>query len=137
MRFRYTTSDPAQDTIDSLPRVPLVLQSGGTQAVEAGGLVDSGATVNVLPFDLGMKLGWNWDERKTIIRLAGSLGALRGTPGFALATIGDLPPVRLAFAWVKSNDVPVVLGQTNFFMEFDICFFRSRFEFEVKPRSLT
>ncbi len=27
------------------------------------------------------------------------------------------------------------LGQANFFMEFDICFFRSQLEFEIKPRS--
>ena len=137
MRFRYSTSDPAQDESDSLPRVPLVLQGQGIHAIETLGLVDSGATVNVLPFDLGVKLGWNWDERKAIIGLAGSLGALPAMPSFAMATIRGLPPIRLAFAWAKGNDVPVILGQTNFFMEFDICFFRSQLEFEVTPKSLT
>ena len=42
--------------------------------------------------------------------------------------------VRLAFAWIKASDVPVVLGQTNFFVEFDVSFYRSRFEFELTPR---
>jgi|GEM_PF-4096697 hypothetical protein len=26
-------------------------------------------------------------------------------------------------------------GQMNFFMEFDVCFYRSQFEFEVKPKA--
>jgi len=52
-----------------------------------------------------------------------------------MAEIGDFPPVRLAFAWSRSDNVPLILGQMNFFMEFDICFYRSQLEFEVKPKS--
>ena len=44
MRFRYSTTGPAQDESDSLPRVPLVLRSD-VQVVDVVGLVDSGATV--------------------------------------------------------------------------------------------
>jgi hypothetical protein len=56
-------------------------------------------------------------------------------PVFADAEIGDLGRVRLAFAWIRANDVPLILGQTNFFMEFDVCFYRSKLEFEVTPKS--
>jgi hypothetical protein len=35
-------------------------------------------------------------------------------PLFATAQTGQFAPVRLAFAWVQSNEVPLVLGQTNF-----------------------
>ena len=45
----------------------------------------------------------------------------------------DFLPVRLAFAWVKSPGVPLILGQTNFFLEFDVCFYRSKLEFVVEP----
>ncbi len=38
------------------------------------------------------------------------------------------------FAWADSNDVPVLLGQTNFFMEFNVCFYRSQNYFEVWRR---
>ena len=38
------------------------------------GLVDSGAMVNVLPYDVGLQLGVVWDERRANIRLAGTLG---------------------------------------------------------------
>ena len=133
MRFRYSTTAPAQDESDSLPRVPLVLRSG-VQVVDVVGLVDSGATVNVLPYEAGAQLGAVWDDRKANIRLAGALGSEPAIPLFAMAQIGDLPLVRLAFAWVKRSDVPLILGQTNFFMEFDVCFYRSRLEFEVTPK---
>jgi len=134
MRFRYSTTAPAQDESDSLPRVPLVLRSG-VQVVDVVGLVDSGATVNVLPYEAGAQLGAVWDDRKANIRLAGALGSEPAIPLFAMAQIGDLPLVRLAFAWVKRSDVPLILGQTNFFMEFDVCFYRSRLEFEVTPKA--
>jgi hypothetical protein len=56
MRFRYSTTDPSQNEFDSLPRVPLILRREG-RTVEALGLVDSGATVNVMPYELGYSLG--------------------------------------------------------------------------------
>ncbi len=99
------------------------------------GLVDSGATVNVLPYDVGVQLGGVWDERKANIRLAGTLGGLNAMPLFVTAQVGEYAPVRLAFAWVKREDVPLILGQTNFFMEFEICFYRAKLEFEINPKS--
>jgi hypothetical protein len=134
MLFQYSTAEPGQDEFDSLPRIPLVLRNGPS-SVEVVGLVDSGATVSVLPYDPGVRLGAVWDDRQAVLRLAGSLGSPAAMPLFATATIGALPAVRLAFAWVKRNDVPVILGQTNFFMEFDVSFYRSRLAFEVNRRS--
>jgi len=134
VRFKYSTTDPSQDEFDSLPRLPLVLQLG-SQSVEVVELVDSGSTVNVLPYEVGLRLGASWDDHKANIRLAGTLGNLNAMPLFVTAQVGQFAPVRLAFAWVKSNEVPLVLGQTNFFIEFDVCFYRSQLEFEVKPKS--
>jgi hypothetical protein len=42
-------------------------------------------------------------------------------------------PVRLAFAWASVDTVPVILGQVSFFLEFDVCFFRARRAFEIRP----
>jgi len=134
MRFRYSTTDPTQSELDSLPRLPFVLRYG-KQVINAVGLEDSGATVNVLPYQLGIQLGAVWDDRKATIRLAGNLGNVAAQPLFPMAEIGDFPPVRLAFAWSRSDDMPLILGQMNFFMEFDVCFYRSQLEFEVKPKS--
>lgn len=135
MRFRYSTADPTQDEFDSLPRVPMVLHCRD-RAVEVVGLVDSGATVSVLPYELGIRLGEVWDDRKANIRLAGSLGNRTAMPLFAVAEIEGLPAVKLAFAWTKQNDMPLILGQTNFFMEFNVCFYRSKLEFELQPKSI-
>lgn len=48
-------------------------------------------------------LGGSWDERKAIIRLAGNLGNQAAMPLFAMGEIAEFAPVRLAFAWVKSD----------------------------------
>jgi hypothetical protein len=52
----------------------------------------------------------------------------------ATANVAEFPPVRLAFAWTQARDVPLILGQANFFLEFDVCFFRSRMMFEIAPK---
>jgi len=50
------------------------------------------------------------------------------------ALIASLPPVRLAFAWTQLTTVPLILGQVNFFLEFDVCFFRTQSAFEIRPK---
>ena len=134
MRVKYSTTSPTQDEFDSLPRLSLRL-SNGHQSVTAVGLVDSGATVSVLPYELGVRLGGVWDNRHANLRLSGNLGHQPAMPFFAEAEIGDFAPVRLAFAWVKSPDAPLILGQTNFFIEFEVCFYRAQLEFEIAPQS--
>ncbi len=107
------------------------------RVVESIGLVDSGATVNVLPYKLGLQLGGVWEDLRAIIQLAGNLGNQSAMPFSAIAQIGEFSPIELVFAWTKSPSVPLILGQTNFFLEFDVCFYRSTSEFEVKPKSQT
>ena len=131
MRFKYSTTSPTQNVFDSLPRLPLVLQQENF-SIETIGLVDSGATVNILPYELGLQLGAAWDDRKAIIRLAGNLGNQSAMPFSVNAQIGNFASTKLVFAWVSSPNVLLILGQTNFFLEFDICFYRSNSEFEVK-----
>ena len=126
MRFPYSAH--------GRPMLPLAL-SLGIHTLSVEGLLDSGAEVNVLPWRVGEALGAVWDPSKATLRLA---GALAGTPAMPLLVEGkvnEFAPVRLAFAWCRTDEVPLALGQTNFFMEFDICFFRSQMEFSVAPRS--
>jgi hypothetical protein len=40
----------------------------------------------------------------------------------------------LAFAWAQEESMSVLLGQVNFFLEFDVCFFRARAEFALQPK---
>ncbi|MCW5555408.1 MAG: hypothetical protein KIS67_25005 [Verrucomicrobiae bacterium] len=124
MRFPYSTGGK--------PLLPIVLSLGAKQ-LAAEALLDSGADVNVLPGRLGEALGARWDDRKTTIRLAGTLAGPPAMPLLVTGRVADFPAVRLAFAWCRTDEVPLILGQTNFFMEFDICFFRSTREFSVVP----
>jgi hypothetical protein len=126
MRFPYSPAGK--------PFLPLTL-TFGAQTISTEGLVDSGSDVNVLPWSVGNALGATWDLRKATLRLGGTLAGTPAMPLLVMAKIADFAPVRLAFAWCRTDDVPLVLGQTNFFMEFDLCFFRSRSEFSVAPKA--
>jgi hypothetical protein len=52
-----------------------------------------------------------------------------------MGAVGSFAPARLAFAWTRNEAVPLLLGQVNFFLEFDVCFFRSQGYCEVRPRN--
>lgn len=134
MRFKYSTTSPTQNEFDSLPRIPLILQKDN-QNIEVTGLVDSGAPVNVLPYEIGIQLGGIWNDSKATIQLAGNLSNQPAIPFSVIAKIADFQVTRLVFAWVSRPNLPLILGQTNFFLEFDVCFYRSKLEFEIKPKS--
>lgn len=119
-----------------MPRLALTL-SHEHRSVAIVGLLDTGAAVNVLPYPVGVALGADWDQQTMTIPLVGSLGHIEARALVVLATQPQLTPagpVRLVFAWTRAEDTPVILGQTNFFMEFDVCFYRSQAAFEVQPK---
>jgi hypothetical protein len=83
---------------------------------------------------VGEQLGAIWEKQRTPVRLSGNRAACEARALIVSAVIGKLPEVRLAFAWARTDDVPTLLGQVNFFMEFDVCVYRSRWMFEVRPK---
>lgn len=132
-RFRYVLTNQAVLPDDALPFLPLKL-SRENETAEVLGLVDSGATINVLPYQMGLKLGAVWENQMKLSQLAGNLGNYESRGLILTAQIADFEPVKLAFAWTKAENVPVILGQTNFFSLFDVCFLRQDNEFEIKMR---
>jgi hypothetical protein len=131
-QFPYVPRDPSLGLASLAPMLPLTLT--GAQSVTISGLVDSGAAVNVLPYSLGVQLGFDWDRQTQSVELSGNLASVEARVVVLSAVVGSFPPVRLAFAWARTDAVSVILGQVNFFLEFDICFFRSRGLFEVRPK---
>ncbi len=111
----------------------MILEKDG-ESIEVSGLVDSGATVNVLPYQIGLELGAVWEQQLPLFQLDGNLANYESRGLILNAQVADFPPVKLAFAWTKAENVPVILGQINFFSEFDVCFYRSNQTFEVKPK---
>lgn len=123
-RFPFVATNSAFPEASLLPMLPLFLSRTEHQ-VSATGLLDTGATVNVLPYQLGLELGASWDKQTTPVKLSGNLAQLEARVLIVTALVQTFEPVRLAFAWTRVDDVPVILGQVNFFLEFDVCFFRA------------
>jgi hypothetical protein len=44
-----------------MPYLPLTV-TNGNRSVEVMALLDTGASVNVLPYDIGIQLGTTWEE---------------------------------------------------------------------------
>jgi hypothetical protein len=130
-RFPYILTHLAISADDALPFLPLEL-SRSINSIKV--LADSGATINVLPYQIGLKLGAVWENQTPLSRLSGNLGNFESKGLIVNATIEDFDPIKLAFAWTKAENIPVILGQTNFFSLFDVCFLRQDSEFEIKLR---
>ncbi len=125
--------DHGQGEAAHLPYLPLELTLGA-KSITVEGLVDSGSTINVLPYDVGIQLGAVWEQQTIPVQLTGNLAREEARALVVAARVGGFAPVKLAFAWTRLLSVPVILGQVNFFMEFDVCLFRSRGVFEVRPK---
>jgi|SRR5438128_10065944 len=105
----------------------------GWRTCQAHGLLDSSATVNVLPYALGARLGAVWEAQSTRVTLTGNLAAQEARAVLVQVRVGDFASVPLVFAWTRADSVPLLLGQVNFFEEFDVCFHRARRQFELEP----
>jgi hypothetical protein len=132
-RYFYTAVQSAGFVADR-PLLPMTLILGN-QRLSAIALLDSGADINVLPYELGLQLGASWEAQTTAVTgLSGNLANYEARGLVVRAGIGDFPTVRLAFAWTRVEGIPLLLGQTNFFAEFKVCFFRAQNFFEIEPK---
>jgi hypothetical protein len=75
VRFPFQDANPARPGTSLMPMLPLILSQGG-ERIEALGLLDTGAAVNVLPYSLGEQLGFVWEEQTTPLVLTGNLARL-------------------------------------------------------------
>jgi hypothetical protein len=119
--------------MDLLLLLPVELERN-SRRIRSVALVDSGATIRVLPFSLGSKFGVDWDSLPDSVSVGGVGGHVNGKLLAVDAYITGFSPVSLLFSWVQTDNYPFVLGQTNFFMLFDVCFYRSQLYFELTLR---
>jgi len=117
----------------SLPYLPLVL-TYQNHSLAVSGLLDTGASVNVLPYKIGKELGALWEDQTVRVCLTGNLARFEARAIIISAQIGQFALVNLAFAWTQNENVPLILGQVNFFSEFDVCFFASENIFEITQK---
>ena len=121
VRFAYAHPDASRTEGSLLAYMPITLRHD-THVLTVTGLLDTGSTVNVLPYPLGLQLGLVWEHQTTQVQLTGSLARLPARGVIVSGQVASFPPVDLAFAWTQATDVPMLLGQVNFFMEFEAPF---------------
>lgn len=131
--FPYKIIDSSLGMVDRMPYLPLTLGYNG-HSLNVEGLLDTGASVNVLPYEIGTQLGFIWENETLSVTLAGNLAQFEARAVVVDAQVSSFLTIKLAFAWTQAASVPLILGQANFFFEFDICFFRARSEFEIRPK---
>ena len=115
-----------------MPYAPITLFRDGLE-LEVEGLIDSGASINVLPHDVGRRLGLDWDQAGPPGPLTGMQvsGEARGV--VVVGRLANFDLVRPVFAWLQRDDVPVILGQMNFFQEFNVALFARAGQMTVQP----
>jgi hypothetical protein len=131
--FNFQPKTDLLGMIDYVPYLPLRL-TYQNQDLDVMGLLDTGASVNVLPYQIGLRLGAIWEKQTISIPLAGNLSQQEAKGLLVSAKVGHFPAVNLVFAWAKVDNIPLLLGRTNFFKEFDVCFYNSQLAFEVCPK---
>ncbi len=128
-RFPFVARDAVAGPASLAPMLPLRLRLGGREETVSG-LIDTGAAVNVLPWSVGERLGGDWASASPVT-LTGNLAMVEARVLVCEALVGGFSLRRLAFAWSRSDAVPVLLGQVNFLLEFDVCVSRSGQWFDV------
>jgi hypothetical protein len=71
-RFGDVESEPLLAPASALPFAPIPLQARD-RSVQVAALIDSGATLHVLPHDVVLQLGADWQAQVAPIRLGGNL----------------------------------------------------------------
>lgn len=132
-RFNFIEKTNLDDEISLVPYLPLKLINKD-YSLKTLGLLDTGASVNVLPYKLGLELGLNWENLNIIVSLTGNLAQFPSKGVILKVEIETFSSVLLAFAWTQSNNVPLILGRINFFQEIDVCFYGSQAAFDIAPK---
>ena len=132
-RFPFIKRTNSLGLSSVLPYLPITL-TYKNRSVEAMALLDTGATVNVLPYEIGIQFGAVWEEQTLPIQLSGNLAQMEARGLVLSASVAEFSPVLLAFAWTQFREAPLILGHMNFFAEFDVCFYRADLTFELRPR---
>ncbi|PHJ64550.1 hypothetical protein VF14_35820 [Nostoc linckia z18] len=133
VRFRFTEVNPELGALSTFPYLPLTL-TYQNHSLNVSGLLDTGSSVNVLPYEIGLRLGAVWERQTLSVPLGGNLSRFEARALVVIATVEQFPTVELAFAWTRDRNAPLVLGQMNFFLEFNVCFYRADLAFEISPK---
>ena len=131
-RFSYTPMPPYSGGMPILN----VCLAHKEHSLVAHALVDSGAAINLLPFEYGEQLDFVWEEQRLPLPMGGLLPDAKAFAVPITFTLEPFPPVELAFAWtnVSQARLRVLLGQVNFFQYFKVTFTAYEQHFKISAR---
>ncbi|RLC13546.1 MAG: hypothetical protein DRI57_16000 [Deltaproteobacteria bacterium] len=137
MKYHYTPSPAFPHLRGGMPLTEIALYHGGHE-ITVTALVDSGAAMSVLPYDVGLELRLVWEDQKVPVDVGGVLKNASAYGVLVRGEISPLPPVALVFAWVDrtSDQIRTILGQMNFFHHYKIIFEAYNETFEIIPREV-
>src|SRR5207247_8206999 len=72
-QYSFVAVDPALGAASLLPYLPIQLALG-PRTVATMGLLDTAATVNVLPYQVGEQLSGVWDQQSFSVQSTGDIG---------------------------------------------------------------
>ena len=133
-RFRYTSPEPQLPFRAGMPLLPVTLTSQ-FGIIKANGLVDSGAMINVLPYDLGAQLRLSSTQPAISIYIGGGFANLPARIVVVMGQVGECAPVKMVFAWTQDpqRQPPLIFGQINFFRAFQVTLNGLEGWFDVQP----
>lgn len=131
-RFPYTPMPPFSG---GMPVVNVCLTHDECSCIVPA-LVDSGAAMNLLPFECGKQLGFVWNEQRLDLPMGGLLPETKAFAVPVTLTLDPFEPIELAFAWtnVPQERLRVLLGQINFFHHFKVTFTAYERHFDISPK---
>ncbi|MCY7273286.1 MAG: hypothetical protein LH702_05945 [Phormidesmis sp. CAN_BIN44] len=132
--FPYSPPNSTARERSGLPYLPITLRYRG-RSTTTNGLLDTGAAINVLPYAIGQQLGIIWEEQLPIAQLAGNLASSESRGVLVTGIVNQFEPIRLVLAWTQNESVPLILGQINFFQNFQVCFDGAEQIFSIQPKS--
>jgi hypothetical protein len=104
VRFAFTEIDPKLGVLSTLPYLPLTL-TYQNQSLSVSGLLDTGSSVNVLPYEIGLRLGAVWERQRLSVPLGGNLAKFEARALVVTANVEQFPPVDLAL-FGRKIDMP-------------------------------
>ncbi len=118
------------DQFSTMPIIPMRLEHDLT-VIDVEALIDSGSAVNVMPYQIGLDLGFDWAACPAGGALTGNLSVPETRLLVVQALIADLKKIQLGFVWVNSDRPRLLLGQNNFFKHYNICFSRTNLKIQI------
>ncbi len=133
MQFPYSKPSEFAKLHGGLPLLDIELYYGG-RSVPVKALVDSGSSMNILPYDLGLV----WEKQNFPVDVG---GVLPDTEAYGVLVRGKIEGFEAfvpACAWVSkpSRKVRTILGQSNFFQLFRVNFDARAEVFDLIPYDL-